>query len=356
MLCPVLILFYSIHVHAYGDWSDLNNATSAGGHYNPAGAIHYLPTESNTRHQGDMGNIIANADGQVYLRRTFNLLTISGNNNNIVGRAVVLHQLLDQGVYAQPTGNSGLRVAMGVIGLTSQTALPAADPVPVVSANVRMRGTTRQPGVNGMVRLVHDPTTSMTNVIVTVNGLPPNKPLGLNVYDFGDLTYADGSRVSTGGHFNPFGWDHGCPPYGYRHVGDLGNITARANGTANVQFSVDLLTLVGDFSVIGRSLVIWDSPGPCYPEMQGDGLLGFILAQGVIGTEFITGQTAHTTNVLNSKPGTAMYVATLTATTAAAGADAPDAYGTVWIREGADPSKHYVYAHLYNLPPLTVHG
>ena len=50
--------------------------------------------------------------------------------------------------------------------------------------------------------------------------------------------------------------NHGSPKHRERHVGDLGNIFADETGTAVVDISDPLVTLVGPRSVIGRALMI----------------------------------------------------------------------------------------------------
>lgn len=73
------------------------------------------------RHVGDLGNILADANG--IARDTFsdNLISLMGPNS-IVGRAVVAHAFADdygQGgdLESTKTGNAGARLACGVIGL-----------------------------------------------------------------------------------------------------------------------------------------------------------------------------------------------------------------------------------------------
>lgn len=64
----------------------------------------------------------------------------------------------------------------------------------------------------------------------------------------GDITEG---CTSTGAHYNPFGKHHGGPKDSERHVGDLGNIQADADGVANVDI-VDLqVQLRGPWSVVG---------------------------------------------------------------------------------------------------------
>ncbi len=218
----------SLHVHVAGDMTDLAAATSASTHYNPASRTHALPTEQNTnRHQGDLGNIQAQADGTAYLRRTFNLLTLPVFNStglaNIVGRAVVLHALTDQGQVSTTTGNSGNRLAFGVIGVTSVTDLPASEVLPQAAAHVRLYGTGMYPNASGIAVLSADPATSLTNFMVYVTGLAPGATVSMHVRQWGDLlSGAMPLGAGAGGQYNPLGWPHACPPSGYRKMGDLG--------------------------------------------------------------------------------------------------------------------------------------
>ena len=56
---------------------------------------------------------------------------------------------------------------------------------------------------------------------------------------------------STGTHYNPFGKLHGGPNDPERHVGDLGNVQADANGLANVDIVDYQVQLKGPWSVVG---------------------------------------------------------------------------------------------------------
>lgn len=62
--------------------------------------------------------------------------------------------------------------------------------------------------------------------------------------------------TSAGPHFNPFGKEHGGPDSAVRHVGDLGNVEAGANGIAKVDISDKQIQLQGPCSILGRTLVV----------------------------------------------------------------------------------------------------
>src|SRR5262249_6298467 len=55
---------HAFHIHQYGDCSAAD-AMSAGGHYNPEGHQHGLP-ESEKRHAGDLGNVLADDHGKAH--------------------------------------------------------------------------------------------------------------------------------------------------------------------------------------------------------------------------------------------------------------------------------------------------
>jgi Cu-Zn family superoxide dismutase len=102
---------HGFHIHEKGDCS-APDATSAGAHFNPAGKPHGDPA-SMEHHGGDMPIVTADASGNATLDATIDTVTIGGAND-IVGRAVVVHKDPDD-YKTQPTGNSGARVACGVI-------------------------------------------------------------------------------------------------------------------------------------------------------------------------------------------------------------------------------------------------
>ncbi|HET7370232.1 MAG TPA: superoxide dismutase family protein [Gammaproteobacteria bacterium] len=107
---------HGFHVHEYGDCS-AENFSSAGGHYSPQHHPHGSP-QSPEHHAGDFGNITADAQGDIHLDMTVHGITIDGEHNPIIGRAVIVHENADD-LKSQPSGDAGSRIGCGVIGLTN---------------------------------------------------------------------------------------------------------------------------------------------------------------------------------------------------------------------------------------------
>jgi Cu/Zn superoxide dismutase len=76
---------HGFHVHEKGDCS-APDASSAGGHFNPTTMPHAGP-DADKRHDGDLGNVTADASGKAELTRVDKHLELSGDRS-IVGRAL----------------------------------------------------------------------------------------------------------------------------------------------------------------------------------------------------------------------------------------------------------------------------
>ena len=104
---------HGFHVHENGDCSAAD-ASSAGGHFNPTGSAHGKAGTS-VHHAGDIDNIVADASGVAHVDTHVSGVTLGGGAaGDVVGRAIVVHAAPDD-YQTQPSGNSGARIACGVI-------------------------------------------------------------------------------------------------------------------------------------------------------------------------------------------------------------------------------------------------
>jgi Cu-Zn family superoxide dismutase len=112
---------FGFHVHEKGDCSSAD-FMSAGGHFNPGGKphAHYGKPE---RHAGDLQNLRADSEGNATYVFETNLLTVAPGPNSVVGRAIVIHANPDD-YTSQPAGNSGPRIACGVIRAVDEGTAP----------------------------------------------------------------------------------------------------------------------------------------------------------------------------------------------------------------------------------------
>lgn len=114
-----------------------------------------------------------------------------------------------------------------------------------------------------------------------LTGVPPGVH-GFHIHEKGDCSAPD--AMSAGGHFNPSGKHHGAPNQGEHHGGDLGNITADANGKAELQLSIPTseINMMKDSpaSIIGKGLIVHADPDDYKTQPTGNS--GKRLACGVI--------------------------------------------------------------------------
>lgn len=90
-------------------------------------------------------------------------------------------------------------------------------------------------------------------VTAHVTGLTPGKH-GFHIHAKGDCSAPDGT--SAGGHFNPTNQPHAGPNAEHRHVGDMGNLEANADGVADLTYLDHVMTLNGKSSILGRGVIV----------------------------------------------------------------------------------------------------
>jgi Cu-Zn family superoxide dismutase len=125
--------------------------------------------------------------------------------------------------------------------------------------------------VRGTLRLVQK--GDEIKITGKINQLTPGEH-GFHIHEFGDQRGGDGK--ATGGHYNPTGHDHGAPG-AHSHSGDLGNITADAEGVAQVNVTMKGTPL---HFVLGRAFVVHAGKDDLKSQPSGDA--GARVATGII--------------------------------------------------------------------------
>lgn len=107
---------HGLHIHEVGR-CDAPDFTSAGGHLNPGNRQHGTRNPTGA-HAGDLPNLAVRTDGTGEADLLTDRVTLRGTGSNSVfrtgGVAVMIHAIADD-YRTEPTGNSGARIACGVV-------------------------------------------------------------------------------------------------------------------------------------------------------------------------------------------------------------------------------------------------
>jgi len=106
---------HGLHIHAVGK-CDPPEFTSAGAHLNPANKKHGKLNPEGP-HAGDLPNLVVAPSGEAGLEVTTRAVTLGPGPNSLLGpegTSLVVHAAPDD-EKTDPTGNSGARIACGVI-------------------------------------------------------------------------------------------------------------------------------------------------------------------------------------------------------------------------------------------------
>jgi Cu-Zn family superoxide dismutase len=97
-------------------------------------------------------------------------------------------------------------------------------------------------------------SSDKVQVTGTFSGLVPNSEHGIHIHEIGDCSAIDAS--SAGGHYNPMGTKHGKHDNSTAHAGDMPNLKADQLGNAYYVATLNRFSLLGDQTILGRSVVL----------------------------------------------------------------------------------------------------
>ena len=102
---------HAIHIHQTADCTAADGS-STGGHWNPTNEPHGKWDASEGYHKGDIGNFMADAEGNATVEFSTDEWCIGcdDENKNILGKGVIVHQGVDD-FTSQPSGAAGARVS-----------------------------------------------------------------------------------------------------------------------------------------------------------------------------------------------------------------------------------------------------
>ena len=113
---------HGIHFHDVGKCDSASKYASAGGHFNPTGRKHGMLSAEGP-HAGDLESITVDDFRQAHFVWSDTRITLTPGPTSLFdanGSAIVLHALPDD-QRTDPSGNSGARIACGVVAMQKPT-------------------------------------------------------------------------------------------------------------------------------------------------------------------------------------------------------------------------------------------
>ncbi len=171
-----------------------------------------------------------------------------------------------------------ITLALFISACEEQQELPEpVEDVPVYDRLIAVIHPTEGNDTQGVVTFSREGDD--VRVVATVDGLDEEGLHGFHIHQYGDCSAED--ATSAGGHFNPYGMPHAGPTDDERHMGDLGNLVSDENGIATLDYIDPVIELDGEFSIVGRSVVVHAQQDDLETQPTGDA--GARLGCGVIG-------------------------------------------------------------------------
>lgn len=155
---------------------------------------------------------------------------------------------------------TALAAALAACASTApHTATPDAPTAPRHNASTAKQAVANLASASGSLvsgQLTLVPMGDGVHVTGEIGGLQANSQHGFHIHEKGDCSAVDGS--SAGGHFNPAAKPHGRTGHGAHHAGDGDNLTANAQGVAQVNAHFPGVSLGGGSAndIAGRALIV----------------------------------------------------------------------------------------------------
>jgi Cu-Zn family superoxide dismutase len=152
-----------------------------------------------------------------------------------------------------------ISLALLVVGMAARTW--------AASGVAEIQGTATNSPIKGTVRF--EDTPNGLKVSAQIIGVPPGAH-GFHIHEFGECAEMG---KAAGGHYNPMNTPHGNvlkDGTHKAHVGDMGNITASANGEATLQAVLHDVALAGGPNTIGGRAVILHEKADDFSQPTGN--------------------------------------------------------------------------------------
>ena len=156
---------------------------------------------------------------------------------------------------------------------------PYNPPNPQIFTTLKNKQKQKKPKITGSIIFSQKSPFDKTQIKLQISGLQKKKKHGFHIHKNGNL---ENSCKSAGSHFNPFNKIHGNPEESTKHVGDLGNIKGDDFGIGRLVEFFDF-SLSGEFSVVGRSVVLHEGEDDLGLSGNSSGNSGARIACCVIG-------------------------------------------------------------------------